>query len=94
MVMEVCIALNQEGFYSLSGDFNKFTIPDYDRAIRLLFKDQSPSLLDLEKISSCDSALVALLISYKHDYPELELKSIPPQLEKLLSLYNVKEWFN
>ncbi len=92
--MECCIALNQEGLYGLNGDFNKFTIPNYDRSIRTLFKAQSPSTLDLNQVSSCDSALVALLISYKHDYPELQLVSIPSQLEKLLSLYNVRDWFN
>lgn len=89
-----CVELTQKGSYGLNGDFNKFTIPKNDQSIQRLFKENAPVLLDLEKITSCDSALVALLISYKHDYPDIQLSNIPEQLGKLLSLYNVKDWFH
>lgn len=88
-----CIALNEQGAYQLIGDFDKFTIPMHDKVIQGLFRKNQPTLLSLEGISNCDSALVALLISYKHDYPALELNNLPEQLVKLLSLYNVEDWF-
>ncbi|GAA5096752.1 STAS domain-containing protein [Wohlfahrtiimonas larvae] len=88
-----CIALESPNQYQLRGDFDKFTIPENDKVIRALFKSNAPSILYLNTISSCDSALVALLISYKRDYPELELSNPPEQLKKLLSLYNVEDWF-
>ncbi|MGL4673500.1 MAG: STAS domain-containing protein [Wohlfahrtiimonas sp.] len=88
-----CTALSEQGSYRLNGDFNKFTIPENDQLIRALFKANAPLSLQLDGISSCDSALVALLISYKRDYPNLELTNPPEQLKKLLSLYNVEDWF-
>lgn len=88
-----CVALNEQGMYRLYGDFNKFTIPENDRFMRALFKANAPLSLRLDEISSCDSALVALLISYKRDYPKLELSHPSEQLQKLLSLYNVEDWF-
>lgn len=88
-----CVALNDSGTYQLQGEFSKFTIPANDKFIRSLFKENAPSILQLDTISSFDSALVALLISYKRDYPKLELSHPSEQLQKLLSLYNVEDWF-
>lgn len=88
-----CIALNDSGSYQLQADFNKFTIPANDQFIRSLFKANAPSMLQLDTIASFDSALVALLISYKKDYPNLALSHPSEQLKKLLSLYNVEDWF-
>lgn len=88
-----CVAVNDLGIYQLQGDFNKFTIPDNDRLIRNLFNVNAPLVLKLDTITSFDSALVALLISYKRDYPNLELSHLSEQLEKLLALYNVEDWF-
>ncbi len=92
--MDVCCeALNNSGEYQLRGVFNKFTIPDNDKFTRALFKMTAPSILKLDEISSFDSALVALLISYKRDYPNLKLSNPSGQLKKLLSLYHVEDWF-
>lgn len=88
-----CVVLDAQGIYHLNGEFNKFTIPANDKYIRALFKKQPPALLSLDAVSSCDSALVALLISYKRDYPDLVLQALPEQLKKLLSLYHVEDWF-
>ena len=88
-----CVALNDSGTYQLQGEFSKFTIPANDKFIRSLFKANAPSILQLDMISSFDSALVALLISYKKDYPNLALSYPSEQLQKLLSLYNVEDWF-
>ncbi len=90
---DCCVALNNSGMYQLQGEFNKFTIPTNDNFIRSLFKANAPSVLQLDAISSFDSALVALLISYKRDYPNLALSHPSEQLQKLLSLYNVEDWF-
>lgn len=88
-----CVALNETGSYKLIGEFNKFTIPAHDKIIQALFKKELLIILDLREISSCDSALVALLISYKKNHPDIQLDNIPDQLLKLLSLYNVEDWF-
>ncbi|OYQ75325.1 lipid asymmetry maintenance protein MlaB [Wohlfahrtiimonas sp. G9077] len=91
--MSECCQATGQGVYQLVGDFNKFTIPEYDRVIRAAFKKEAPTALSLNTVSSCDSAFVALLISYKHDYPDLALDAVPDQLTKLLALYHVAEWF-
>lgn len=91
--MSDCLKATGKGVYQLIGEFNKFTIPEHDRVIRAAFKNEAPSLLSLNAVSRCDSAFVALLISYKHDYPSLALDAIPEQLNKLLTLYNVAKWF-
>jgi ABC-type transporter Mla MlaB component len=88
-----CVALNDSGTYQLQGEFSKFTIPVNDQFIRSLFQANAPSILQLDAVSSFDSALVALLISYKRDYPNLSLSHPSEQLQKLLSLYNVEDWF-
>lgn len=88
-----CIAINDLGVYQLQGEFNKLTIPANDQFIRSLFKANAPSILQLDAVSSFDSALVALLISYKRDYPNLALSHPSEQLKKLLALYNVEDWF-
>lgn len=88
-----CVALNDSGTYQLRGEFSKFTIPENDRFIRPLFKANAPSILQLDAISSFDSALIALLISYKREYPSLTLSAPSLHLQKLLALYNVEEWF-
>lgn len=88
-----CVSLSDTGLYRLNGEFTKFTIPSNDKAIQALFKKELPLILDLSDVASCDSALVALLISYKHRYPDIQLSGIPEQLSKLLSLYNIKDWF-
>lgn len=91
--MNCCTPLNDLGEYQLNGEFTKFTIPDYASIIDKFFKERIPLVLDLNNITLCDSALVALLISFKHDYPTIQFVNAPDQLVKLLTLYNVKEWF-
>lgn len=88
-----CITSGEQGSYRLNGEFSKFTIPENNRFMQGLFKNHEPSVLHLENVSSCDSALVALLISYKHDYPHLQLSHPSEQLQKLFALYNVEDWF-
>lgn len=88
-----CHGLNELGHYALMGDFTKFTVPQNSLIIDQLFLNQAPKCLDLENIEGFDSALVALLISYKNNFPDIELVNVPLQLDKLLVLYNVRTWF-
>lgn len=89
---EHCVA-NGQGRYALSGVFTKETIPALERDIAPKFSQEAPVTLDLSGIDDCDSALVALLIEWKRDYPEIQLESATDRLMRLLHMYQVESYF-
>ena len=89
---ERCEAKGQ-GLYALSGVFTKETIPALERDIAPKFLHDAPVMLDLSGIDDCDSALVALLIEWKRDYPEIQLEAATDRLMRLLHMYQVESYF-
>ncbi len=79
-----------DGSYRLEGCFDKFTIPLQWKALNASLKETPPKLIDLSAIIECDSALIALLVEIKRQYPEVSVVNIPENLSLLLDLYQVK----
>ena len=79
------------GIYELIGCFDKFTIPSQWKEIKSSLKVSEPKVVDLSRVGNCDSALIALLVEIKRDYPKIGIKAAPENLILLLDLYQVKQ---
>lgn len=78
------------GVYKLQGCFDKFSIPEQWKSLKVLLKDIAPTIIDLKAITECDSALIALLVEIKRQYPSVVIQDIPENIALLLDLYQVK----
>lgn len=89
--MDKTMDVTQEsGVYRLQGCFDKFSIPQQWKQFQVLMKESSPKTFDLSEVTECDSALIALLVEVKRQYPAITITNVPENLSLLLDLYQVK----
>ena len=81
---------HDNGIYKLQGCFDKFSIPMQWKQFKVLLKDNAPKNFDLSEVTECDSALIALLVEVKRQYPAITITNVPENLLLLLDLYQVK----
>lgn len=79
-----------EGVYQLQGCYDKFTIPEQWKQIKVNFQETPPAVVDLSQVTECDSAIIALLVEIKKQFLDVEITNAPDNLVQLLDLYQVK----
>lgn len=84
------LSFSDEGECILSGNLTKDTIPKFEQTIDQLIEEQKVlHVVNLAQVARCDSALVALMIKIKRNYPVLQFQGVPKDLHDLFTVYGV-----